>query len=524
MNALSTSLYQLFADNLPIRPEKPAFVDGERAASYAEAAGEVDRIASYLRDRGIAAGDRVIIHLRKGIPEVAAMLAVAKLGAVVVNVNIQWTAEQLDYVADDCGARLLIVEPRAARALARRPLPGSVAHVLVMGSAPEAGGFDDLDATAGVPAAAEVPRLDTELAMIIYTSGSTGKPKGVMLSHRNIVAGARSVARYLRLGADERLLSVLPYSFDYGLNQLTTMLLMGGTVVHQPVAMATELIATVGAQRITGVAAVPPLWGQVVRLLDERPTALPSLRRITNSGGKIPSNILKRMPAAFPGVDIYLMYGLTEAFRSTYLPPQAFARKMGSIGRAIPGAEIYVVKPGQGIAAPGEQGELIHRGPLVSLGYWGQPELTRARDPALSRARAPDRRRAGGLERRHRRARPEGDLWFIGRTDAMIKTSGFRLSPDEVEELVARSDMVGDAVAFGVDDAELGQVVHVAVAPLDGFDAAALLGHCRRVMPHYMVPSRFHVWADAMPRTSSGKLARPEVVRICRERLDPGAS
>ena len=251
----------------------------------------------------------------------------------------------------------------------------------------------------------------------------------------------------------------------------------------------------------------------------ESPTALPSLRRITNSGGKIPLNVLERMPAVFPGVDIVLMYGLTESFRSTWLEPRKFAAKMGAIGRAIPGAEVYVVRPEGGIAGPGEQGELVHRGPLVSMGYWGQPDATAEKIrpcPALSEVIGDEPVVWSGDTVR---VDDDGDLWFVARADAMIKTSGFRLSPDEVEDLVCRSGLVADAVAFGVDDDDLGQVVHVAVTALPDFDVDALTRHCRRTMPHYMVPRRFHVWTAAMPRTASGKLARPEIVAQCRNWL-----
>jgi acyl-CoA synthetase (AMP-forming)/AMP-acid ligase II len=433
---------------------------------------------------------------------------------VIVNVNVQLTLDQLTYVADDCGARLMIVEPRTANALAARALPQSVTGVMVNGDAPAAQNFHRWpDAEAG--SAPKADPLDTELAMIIYTSGSTGRPKGVMLSHRNIIAGARSVARYLMLGEDDRLLSVLPYSFDYGLNQLTTMMLMGGTIVHQPVAMPTEIIQSLGRYGITGLAAVPPLWSQIVRLLEAQPIHLPCLRRITNSGGKIPQEILARMPAVFPGTQIYLMYGLTEAFRSTYLPPEKFAGKMGSMGQAIPGAEIHVIKQGEGVAGPGEQGELVHRGPLISLGYWGMPEATGTKIrccPELAHLIGEERVvYSGDIVRLDE----DGDLWFVGRNDAMIKTSGFRLSPEEVEEVVYKSGMVAEAVAFGVDDEEMGQVVHIAVTLLNGVTEAALMKHCRLTMPPYMVPRAIHVWPDAMPRTSSGKLARPEVARSC---------
>ncbi|MFQ8430801.1 AMP-binding protein [Amaricoccus sp. W119] len=511
--ALSTTLYQLFADNLAERGERIAVVDPDASVSYAELSGEVDRIAGYLKAWRLRPGERVIVHLRKGRSEVAAMLAVAKLGCVVVNVNTQWTHEQLAFVAEDCGARVMVVEPRAAAGVARLGVPGSVARILVHGEAPGRPGFDGWSNLPPGCVGPEVPRLDTDLAMIIYTSGSTGLPKGVMLSHRNILAGARSVARYLRLRDDERLLSVLPYSFDYGLNQLTTMLLLGGTVVHQPVALATEIVETMIRERVTGVAAVPPLWSQIVRLLAEAPRAFPDLRRVTNSGGSIPRNILERMPEVFGAADIYLMYGLTEAFRSTFLSPKRFAAKMGAIGRAIPGNEVHVIKPGGGIAGPGEQGELVHRGPLVSLGYWNRPDATAAKIRPCPELRA----LIGDEPVVHSgdtvRVDADGDLWFVSRDDAMIKTSGFRVSPDEIEDLVCRSNMVGDVVAFGVADEELGQTVHVAVSPLPGFELAGLTAHCRAVMPSYMVPRRFHVWPDPMPRTASGKLARPEVIR-----------
>jgi acyl-CoA synthetase (AMP-forming)/AMP-acid ligase II len=514
MNALSTTFYELLADNLPLRPSKPALIDRDRQTTYAELAAEAGRVAAWLDAAGVRAGDRVIVHLRKSIAETASMFAVAHRGAVIVNVNAQWTPEQLAYVADDCGARVIIVEPRVAEALAAGP---PLARVLVAGPAPD--GFADLTLPPPGPGLDPVPRLDSELAAIMYTSGSTGRPKGVMLSHRNLLAGARSVARYLALGEDDRLLGVLPYSFDYGLNQLTTMMLVGGTVIHQPVPLAAEVVAAAARHAATGIAAVPPLWSQIVRLLEASPVTLPALRRVTNSGGKIPRNVLERMPAVFPGVDIVLMYGLTESFRSTFLPPTKFAAKMGAIGQAIPGAEVYVVKPDGAVAVPGEQGELVHRGPLVSLGYWGRPEATAEKlrpCPALAPLIGDEPVVWSGDTVR---LDADGDLWFVARVDAMIKTSGFRLSPDEVEDLVCRSGLVADAVAFGVDDDELGQVVHVAVTALDNFDPDTLTGYCRRVMPHYMVPRRFHLWSEPMPRTASGKLARPEITARCRERL-----
>ncbi|WP_246082570.1 AMP-binding protein [Rubellimicrobium rubrum] len=511
------SIYRLLGDNLPGHADRIALIDGDaggRSITYAGLAEEVDRVAASLAGIGVLPGDRVIVHVRKGIPEVAAMLGASKIGAVVVNVNVQWTPEQLGYVASDCEAKALIIGREGLRPLSSWSRPATLQRLLVAGA--DEGlppGFDAVARMGAGPAqGSEVKVSEGDLAMIIYTSGSTGMPKGVMLTHANICIGAETVIDYLHLGEDDRLLSVLPYSFDAGLNQLTTMLRVGGSVVHQPVAIPSELVRTVRDHAVTGFAGVPPLWNQVVRYLDETRATMPSLRRITNTGGKLPPNILELMPAVFPGVDIYLMYGLTEAFRSTFLPPEKFSQKMGSIGQAVPNAQVFVVKHGAGLAGPGEQGELVHAGPLVSLGYWQRPDLTTQKIrpcPELSDliGDAPVVY-SGDLVR----VDEDGDLWFVGRMDDMIKTSGFRLSPTEVEDLVSRSGLAADIVAYGVEDDDLGQVVHVALTPLDGFSGAAMMAYCRRAMPHYMVPRRIQPWAGPMPRTASGKLDRPQVI------------
>lgn len=506
-------MWWLLADNLPRQPEKVAAVDAGRSASFAELAAQAGRVCDWLRGRGIVPGDRVIVHLRKGIDEVAAMFGAWKAGAVVVNVNIRWTAAQLAYVARDSRARAVIGPKAALTALTGdHALPPDTAF-LVQGKAEGlAQGADPWTALAADTGSAPDEIDPHGLAMIIYTSGSTGAPKGVMLSHRNIRAGAISVAQYLGLAQDDRLLSVLPYSFDAGLNQLTTALLKGATIVHQPLTMPAEIVRMAREQAVTTIAGVPPLWNQIVRLLDASPTPLPALRRITNTGGKIPPNILELLPKVFPGTDIFLMYGLTEAFRSTYLPPARFAAKMGSIGQQIPNAQVFAVEHGIGIAGPGEQGELVHAGPLVSMGYWEKPEVTAQKIrpcPELAHliGDAPVVY-SGDLVR----VDDDGDMWFVSRMDEMIKTLGFRLSPTEVEDALSQSGLVTDVVAYGVEHPDLGQAVHVAVTYLPDTDPAALNTHCARVMPHYMRPLNFHTWDGAMPRTASGKLDRPAII------------
>ncbi|MFN7023933.1 MAG: AMP-binding protein, partial [Pseudorhizobium sp.] len=294
MTSLATTFYDLLSDNLPHQAEAIAIVDDDRDITYGALSADVDRMADHLISKGIVAGDRVVVQLRKSLAEVVAMFAIAKIGAVIVNVNSQWTREQLLYVVRDSSATGLIVEMRAAGPLAQDGLPAAVQAVVVNGSAPRHPCFVSWLNAPSLSQAGPRKRLGSDLAMIIYTSGSTGLPKGVMLSHANILAGARSVARYLRLDRHDRLLSVLPYSFDYGLNQLTTMMLIGGTVVHQPVPLPAEVIASMVRHQVTGLAAVPPLWSQIVRKLMASPTRLPALKRITNSGGKIAPHVMNQ--------------------------------------------------------------------------------------------------------------------------------------------------------------------------------------------------------------------------------------
>ncbi len=507
------TMWRMLADNLPIRAEKIAAIDRGGRVTYAQLAARAGQVADWLIARGIQPGDRVVVHLHKGIDEVAAMFGAWKMGAVVVNVNIRWTPAQLAYVARDCRARAVIGPRKALAAMTGdNALPDGTAF-LVQGKAEGlAQGADLWTALAADSGSAPDESDPSGLAMIIYTSGSTGAPKGVMLSHRNIRVGAISVAEYLGLDDSDRLLSVLPYSFDAGLNQLTTMMLTGGTIIHQPLTMPAEIVHMARTERATGIAGVPPLWNQIVYLLLDNPTELPALKRITNTGGKIPPNILEVLPQVFPGVDIYLMYGLTEAFRSTYLPPAKFAAKMGSIGRQIPNAQVFAIKHGEGIAGPGEQGELVHAGPLVSMGYWEKPEITAEKIrhcPELADilGDAPVVY-SGDLVR----VDEDGDLWFVSRMDDMIKTLGYRLSPTEVEDAISQSGLVSDVVAYGVDDVDLGQAVHVAVTYLPQGSEQAITKHCMHTMAHYMRPKYFHAWDGAMPRTASGKLDRPAII------------
>jgi acyl-CoA ligase (AMP-forming) (exosortase A-associated) len=509
-------IHDLIFDTARRTPEAPALAYGEQRLDYAALASAVQAAAGALLAAGVERGERVAVYLEKRIENVAAMFGASLAGAVFVPVNPLLKAEQVAHILADCNVRVLVTSPeRLAQlegVLARCP---DLRSVFITGPGRDTGSIGTArvlswEAAQAAPTdQALAPRraIDADIAAILYTSGSTGKPKGVVLSHRNMVAGAESVGGYLAITPADRILSVLPLSFDYGLSQLTTGFLLGASVVLMNHLFARDIVKMVVAERITGLAAVPPLWIQLAALDWPQPN---TLRYLTNSGGAMPRTTVAALRAGLPGAELFLMYGLTEAFRSTYLPPSELERRPDSMGRAIPNAQVMVVRPDGTPCAPNEPGELVHRGALVSLGYWNDPAKTAERfkpapgqDPALPLAEMAVW--SGDTVRMDE----EGYLYFIGRSDDMIKVSGYRVSPTEVEEAVHATGLVLEAVAFGVPHPALGQaIVLLAVARDDMLEPAALLKECQRRLPAYMVPAHAEVRAEPFPRNPNGKIDR----------------
>ncbi len=492
-------------------PDDPALVDQDTTYSYGALASAVRNAASGLRALGLKRRDRVAVYLEKRVETVVAMFAAALAGGVFVPVNPQLKARQVKHVLADSGARYLVTSGARLAALGDVPAdcPDLSCKILVDG--PADGGdavWSDLLATRP-PENPVWPVADQDIAALIYTSGSTGRPKGVMLSHRNLVAGARSVCQYLENRAGDRILCVLPFSFDYGLNQLTTALYAGATAVLMNYLLPRDIVNRVVGEKITGLACVPPLWGQLAAL-DWPAEAVGSLRYVTNTGGHLPRPVLDRLRRALPETRPYLMYGLTEAFRSTYLPPDQIDRRPDSIGIPIPGAEVMVVRDDGEPCAAGEPGELVHRGVHVALGYWNDPAAT-ARVfrpwPVPAGDPMPPEPAVWSGDTVTRDA--EGFLYFVGRRDAMIKTSGYRVSPTEVEEVVLESGLVGEVAAVGVPHPGLGQAILLVVTPpaVGPVRQDHLMAWCRRDLPSYLVPAAVVERAD-LPRNANGKIDR----------------
>lgn len=522
-------LHQLLAYAAACWPQRTALTVDDQQVVYAELQSQAQRCAAGLLARGLAPGERVAVYLEKRLETVVASFAISAAGGVLVPINPLLKPAQVAHVVQDAGASVLLTS--AARLASLAPVLADcpqLQHVVVCeAELPEACASDAMPAglawhtwpeLLSSPDARWPLALESDIAVIFYTSGSTGRPKGVVLTHRNVLAGATSVAGYLHQRSDDTLLAALPLSFDAGFSQLTTAFLVGARVVLLNYLLPRDVLRTMARERVTCLTAVPPLYLQLAAL-DWPAEATQHLRYWANTGGRMPAQALQRLRQLAPGAQAYLMYGLTEAFRSTYLPPEEVERRPDSIGRAIPNAEVRVLRPDGTECAVDEPGELVHRGPLVALGYWNRPEETAQRFkpwpaallPAGGHGLAPELAvYSGDTVRRD----AEGFLYFVGRRDEMIKTSGYRVSPTEVEEVLYASGLVAEVVVYATPHEALGSAISAALWASPQAcgrveeDGAALLAHCRQHLPAFMWPQALHWVEQPLPRSPNGKLDR----------------
>ncbi|HET9336522.1 MAG TPA: acyl-CoA ligase (AMP-forming), exosortase A system-associated [Sphingomicrobium sp.] len=468
-------------------PDAPALIVGEEVLTYIQLDAEVWKAALRLRGAGLERGDRFASWMGKTKLACVLPLAAARAGLVHVPINPVLKHGQASHILADSGAKLLIANQGRLDSLERGDLAEARAAALedwegYKEQGPQETEFGDVN----------------DLAALFYTSGSTGQPKGVMLSHANLWLGAISVAHYLGLKPDDRTLCVLPLAFDYGQNQLLSAWAAGGSAVAFDYLLPRDVMRAVRRHDVTVLAGVPPLWLQLAE--QEWGEAGGSLRTLTNSGGHLPELLVRRLRALFPQAKLHLMYGLTEAFRSSSLDPALVDSHPDSVGTAIPFAELRVVRLDGSEAAPGEEGELVHSGPLVAQGYWQDPQRTAERfrnGPTGTEVWSGDTVVKG----------EDGLLRFRGRDDAMIKVSGNRVSPTEIEEAALASGAVSDAAAFGLPDERLGQAI-LLVAVAKGEQAEERLrAYFRRELPAHMQPQRV-VWKDKLPIAPNGKLDR----------------
>lgn len=539
---MSLLLHQIVLRQAERSPSSKALGCKDQWFDYQTVSRQIRSVAAGLQKLGLTQHERVAIYLPKTPEAVFSFFGATAAGGVMVPVNPVLKAPQVFHILKDCNVRVLITNKARYQQLeAEIHRCHDLIQVILVD-----GGFADIDpgnnilldsafnrqSTSTINWAnflkpygwwEPVSSIDADMAAILYTSGSTGKPKGVVLSHRNMVTGASSVAQYLGNTPEDRLLCVMPFSFDYGFSQLTTAFLSGASCYLLEYLLPRDVIKTIEKQQITGLGLVPPLWVQIADLPWPE-GAGDSLRYFTNTGGAMPTATLALLRQRFRYAKPYLMYGLTEAFRSCFLPPEQIDLRPGSMGKAIPNADVMVINESGEICGPHEPGELVHRGALVSMGYWNDPERTaeRFRPAPCAIPQIPAKELAvwsGDIVQKDN----DGYIYFVGRRDDMIKTSGYRVSPTEVEEVVYSSGLVAEVAAIGVPHARLGQAIVLVVVSSDSsdIDEPSLIRHCQQCLPAYMVPMRV-IQQPALARNPNGKIDRQPLLEEYRRLFQDG--
>ncbi|NWG32645.1 MAG: acyl-CoA ligase (AMP-forming), exosortase A system-associated [Rhodocyclaceae bacterium] len=508
-------IHHLLEESTEKNPQKTCLVEGTRSLTYQELTERSKRFAQALMDLGIQKGEHIGILLDKSLEQVIAMFGTWMAGGVVVLINPILNTEQIAHILFDCEIQTLVSD---AAKLSSSPFE-KIRNAIIFGEkgevAFERAFYIDSTVSAFSPLQKEVRQVSDDTSHIIYTSGSTGLPKGIVVSHRNAIDGAFIVSDYTGLCAEDRIIGVLPLNFDYGFNQLMNTVYLGATFFLYDFFMPNDLLHFLEKERISVFAGIPPIWSKLFhpKLCDlSKPRDFSALRVLTNSGGKVPVPIVQGLRKLFPHTRIFLMYGLTEAFRSTYLDPSEIDQRPDSIGKAIPNVEVFVINSEGKECGPHEEGELVHRGALITKGYWNNPEKTKEvfrPNPFLG----PENQHletvvfSGDIVKKDE----EGFLYYVGRKDAMIKTKGYRVSPTEVEEALVRIQGVSECVACGYEsDGEI--LLRVFLTVSDGsLTREKIIGECKKRLPFYLVPDDVVILSQ-FPLTANGKIDRTRVI------------
>lgn len=502
-------------------PDKVALVAGGSAHTYCEMAEDARALSRWLNANGIGRGDRIVVFGENTFPMTVAFWAALTCGGVVVMVNPGTRRDKLAWLIADCGAAALVTEAELAAAFI--PAAGqspSLRTLVVAGAWPGAVGKPGIPRATGFAHAvkegamlANVTLAQTShsagLAALVYTSGSTGKPKAVMLTHRNMIAATVAIATYLTLAASDVLLCVLPLSFDYGLYQLILSVSVSASLVlERSFDLPGQVLNRLAAERVTVLPGVPTMFALLARLGNLSHWDLTSIRILTSTGAALAAEQIAWMRAVFPKARIFSMYGLTECKRCTYLPADDVTRKPGSVGVAIPGAEIWLVDAADRVLGPGHVGELVVSGPTVMAGYWGRPEET-AQRLRPGRHDGEVVLYTGDLCRMDE----DGYLYFVRRIDDIIKSRGEKVAPAEVEAALLSVPGVVEAAVVGVPDPVLGHAIRAFVTLARGspLTSALLRDACRDRLEPFMVPQTVEV-VSALHRTPNGKIARDALV------------
>lgn len=496
---------------------KMALVCDGRRVTYDQLDTWSNAVAHHLVAAGIERGDRVMLFADNTVEAAVSFWAVLKANAIVCLVNPLTKRDKLHYLLDDCQPTALITQSRLHATFCepaqhcpslRRVIIFDTVGDADLNALPHAMRWSAVTATEHNTAPAR-RCIDIDLAAIIYTSGSTGEPKGVMLTHRNMMTACTSVASYLDVRDDEVILNALPLAFDYGLYQMIMAVRAGARLVlERSFAFPAEVLRHAAEERVTGFPGVPTMFSTLLQLESLKSYDLSSIRYVTSTGSALPVRHLLQLRNTFPGARIYSMYGLTECKRCTYLPPEDLDRKPSSVGIAIPNTEMWIVDERDQRVSAGVTGQLVIRGATVMKGYWRKPEATAKK---LKPGPLPGEQVLYTGD--YCQMDADGYLYFVGRSDEVVKSRGEKVAPKEVESALLDIPGIREAAVVGVPDELLGHALKafVVVDQRQPIGPKQIQRECHKRLESFMVPKHV-VIVPELPRTDTGKINKRELI------------
>jgi acyl-CoA synthetase (AMP-forming)/AMP-acid ligase II len=500
-------------------PDKTAVISKGKEYSYTQLKDAAEKTASYLIDAGIGKGDRVAVYMNNSWQSAVALYGITLSGAVFLMVNPQTKADKLQFILKDSGSRILITEGRLRNEFSRAVEGTEVFNILLSGPVPDIeipgvslNSFDEVlekqkktDHTVSV--------IPNDLASLIYTSGSTGFPKGVMMTHESMVFASWSLIEYLRLDEDDRIILVIPLAFDYGLYQLLMSVTIGGTlIIEQSFAFPSSVYKDIEKYKPTVFPAVPTIFAMMIAMNKKSGLNFPCIKKITNTAAALPAKTIPDLKKVFPGALIFKMYGLTECKRVCYLEPELIDEKPSSVGKAIPGTEVFLLSVDDKPVPAGEPGILHVRGPHVMLGYWNNEKLS---NEMLRPGKLPYERVLCTND--WFRMDEDGFLYFLSRNDDIIKTRGEKVSPVEVENVIYKKEGVKEVAVVGIPDEIMGESIVAFVTTFDGkVQEKDIQRICMENLEIFMVPSKV-IFLDSMPKSPNGKINKKVLTKMALE-------
>ncbi len=501
--------------------DKAAIIQSGNWISYKEIFLKAKRISALLLKEDVKKGDRIGILLDDPTDYTVVYFGILLAGAVVVALNTQTSSRTLQSIINDSEISILFSHAKFLKYI--KEIEGHVPSfrlVVVFPAFPTDIGcstinhinykeFSDNRAFIQGTDLSPAPTGSQALAQIIYTSGTAGRPKGVMLTHASLMANTRSIIKYLELTSIERHMVVLPFFYSFGNSILLSHFCVGATmVVHQSMVYPKLILDFMAKESVTGLSGVPSTFAVLLSSGALSAYHFPKLRYVAQAGGAMSPKLARQVKASWPASRIYIMYGQTEASaRLSFLHPDDFDRKAGSIGKAIPGVSLLLLNKEGNPAQPGEIGEIVAVGENVMAGYWKDPEGTR-------KVLKKEGLWTGDLAR----IDEAGYFYIVSRKSEMIKSGAHRIAPKEIEEIILEHDAVKDAAVFGVEDDILGEAIVACIILKKEiqYSQKELLLHCKSNLPAFKVPKHI-VCTERFPKTASGKVQKESLKQIIRK-------